>query len=80
VSFFFDRVRPVFSNCFEYLRSRVNHLTRHLFGKMPRLTESLPLLAGQTQRQGETNLGDGGELTGVPVKWIPNQASHGFED
>jgi hypothetical protein len=28
---------------------------------------------------GETNLDNGGELTGeVSVKWIPNQASHGF--
>ena len=38
-----------------------------------------PLPARLAQQQGETDLDDGGELTGeVPVEWIPNQASHGF--
>jgi hypothetical protein len=52
---------------------------RRMFGSMLRRMEALPLPAGQAQQQGETNLDARGELTvEVSVKWIRNQASHGF--
>ena len=56
-----------------------SHLTKRLFAVMVRRMEALPLPAGRARQPGETNLDDGGEFVGeVCVKWISNQASHGF--
>jgi hypothetical protein len=41
-----------------------SHLTRRLFGSMLRRMEALPRPAGWARQPSQTNLDDGGELTG----------------